>query len=71
MKKKSSKTKINLIKNPVIKGLLDKFVTTVTIILISWAIGFLSNYFPSSNTIKQLKVDNKDLEWGIDYYRSP
>ncbi len=67
---KNMNLKNKFLKNPVIKGLMDKFVTTITIMLISWAIGFLSNYLPSSKTISQLKIDNANLEWGVDYFRT-
>lgn len=51
----------NLFKNTII----NKCVGAILIALTSYII----NHIQTSNTISQLKVDNKDLSWAVDYFR--
>ncbi len=59
---------INKLKS-IIEPILERFMSVLVIAIISWLIGILTNYIQSSGVIKKLEADNKNLEWGVDYYR--
>ena len=55
--------------NIILKGLSEKLVQGVSIALVSWVIGILTNYAQTHGIIKGLEKDNADLEWAVDYFR--
>ena len=62
--KKKSKLMVFL-KSLILNPLVQKAAGALVVAIISYAISHLQ----SAGTINQLKIDNKDLSWAVDYFR--
>ena len=66
MKRKRRKTRKssfikNLFKNPVVSKVIGA-------IIVAFA-SYILNHLQTIGTINQLKVDNNELNWAVDYFR--
>ena len=53
----------------IMNKLKERIVSVLAIALVSWVLGIITNYTHTSGIIKELKIDNNDLEWAVDYFR--
>lgn len=55
--------------NIFLDNIKERLLITISIALVSWITGVLTNYAHSSGIIKELKKENVELDWAVDYFR--
>lgn len=53
----------------ILEQIKERLIITISIALISWITGVLTNNRYTSGVIKELKQENADLDWAVDYFR--
>jgi hypothetical protein len=53
----------------ILNKLKERIISILAIAIVSWLMGILTNYVHTFGTIKELKIENKDLSWAVDYFR--
>jgi len=68
MPRRKQKAKSSVLKSFFV-SLKERIIMALAIAIVSWVLGVVSDMTHKAGVIKQLEQDNRDLSWGIDYFR--